>query len=70
MVDNPPVTLGLVSEEGVSAAMARSGRSFSYLAGHRVGAWWHQQQDMVVVNDGAPRLLSPLMSTDEMLVAG
>ena len=70
------------------------------LAGHGVGAWWHQQepymvpssdrvleegmvvalephiggcwhlQDMVVVTDGAPRLLSPLFNTDEMLVAG
>ena len=70
------------------------------LAGHGVGAWWHQQepymvpsservleegmvvalephigpcwhlQDMVLVTDGAPRLLSPLMSTDDMLVAG
>ena len=70
------------------------------LAGHGVGAWWHQQepymvpssdrvleegmvvalephigpcwhlQDMVLVTDGAPRLLSPLMGTDEMLVAG
>ena len=70
------------------------------LAGHGVGAWWHQQepymvpssnrvleegmvvalephigpvwhlQDMVLVTaDGAPRLLSPLFSTDEMLVA-
>ena len=37
------------------------------LAGH--GAWWHLQ-DMAPVTDGAPRLLSPLMSTDEMLVAG
>ena len=69
------------------------------LAGHGVGAWWHQQepymvpsssrvlekgmvvalephigywhlQDMVLVTDGAPRLLSPLIDTDEMLVAG
>ena len=69
------------------------------LAGHGVGAWWHQQepymvpssdrvlekgmvvalephigywhlQDMVLVTDDGPRLLSPLISTDEMLVAG
>ncbi len=69
------------------------------LAGHGVGAWWHQQepymvpsgkhtlekgmvvalephigswhlQDMVLITDGAPRLLSPLINTDEMLVAG
>ena len=69
------------------------------LAGHGVGAWWHQQepymvpsgkhtlekgmvvalephigpwhlQDMVLITDDAPRLLSPLISTDEMMVAG
>ena len=69
------------------------------LAGHGVGAWWHQQepymvpssdrvlekgmvvalepyigywhlQDMVLVTDDGPRLLSPLINTDEMLVAG
>ena len=69
------------------------------LAGHGVGAWWHQQepymvpsstrvleegmvvalephigywhlQDMVLVTADGPRLLSPLFSTDEMLVAG
>ena len=69
------------------------------LAGHGVGAWWHQQepymvpsgkhtlekgmvvalephignwhlQDMVLITDEAPRLLSPLINTDEMLVAG
>lgn len=69
------------------------------LAGHGVGAWWHQQepymvpsgqhvleagmvialephigywhlQDMVLVTDQEPRLLSPLINTDEMLVAG
>ena len=69
------------------------------LAGHGVGAWWHQQepymvpsgkhtlekgmvvalephignwhlQDMVLITDGAPRLLSSLINTDEMLVAG
>ena len=69
------------------------------LAGHGVGAWWHQQepymvpsstrvleegmvvalephigywhlQDMVHVTADGPRLLSPLFSTDEMLVAG
>ena len=69
------------------------------LAGHGVGAWWHQQepymvpssarvlekgmvvalephigywhlQDMGLVTDDEPRLLSPLISTDEMLVAG
>ena len=68
------------------------------LAGHGVGAWWHQQepymvpssdrvlekgmavalephigywhlQDMVLVTDDEPRLLSPLINTDEMLVA-
>ena len=68
------------------------------LAGHGVGAWWHQQepymvpssdrvlekgmvvalephigywhlQDMVLVTDDGPRLLSPLINTDEMLVA-
>ena len=69
------------------------------LAGHGVGAWWHQQepymvpsstrvleagmvvalephigywhlQDMVLVTPNGPRLLSPLIDTDEMLVAG
>ena len=69
------------------------------LAGHGVGAWWHQQepymvpsgkhtlekgmvvalephigpwhlQDMVLITDGAPRLLSPLINTDEMMVTG
>ncbi len=69
------------------------------LAGHGVGAWWHQQepymvpssvrvleegmvvalephigywhlQDMVLVTADGPRLLSPLISTDEMLVTG
>ena len=69
------------------------------LAGHGVGAWWHQQepymvpssdrvlekgmvvalephigywhlQDMVLVTDDGPRLLSPLINTDGMLVAG
>jgi len=69
------------------------------LAGHGVGAWWHQQepymvpsgkhnlekgmvvalephighwhlQDMVLITDAAPLLLSPLINTDEMLVAG
>ena len=70
------------------------------LAGHGVGAWWHQQepymvpsservleegmvvalephigpcwhlQDMALVTEDGPRLLSPLISTDEMLVAG
>ena len=69
------------------------------LAGHGVGAWWHQQepymvpssdrvleegmvvalephigywhlQDMVLVTPDGPRLLSPLISTDEMMVAG
>ncbi len=69
------------------------------LAGHGVGAWWHQQepylvpsgkhilekgmvialephigylhlQDMVLITDQEPRLLSPLINTDEMLVAG
>ena len=69
------------------------------LAGHGVGAWWHQQepymvpsstrvleegmvvalephigywhlQDMVLVTNDGPRLLSPLISTDEMLIAG
>ena len=69
------------------------------IAGHGVGAWWHQQepymvpagrhtlekgmvvalephighfhlQDMVLITDAAPRLLSPLINTDEMLVAG
>ena len=69
------------------------------LAGHGVGAWWHQQepymvpssqrvleegmvvalephigywhlQDMALVTAGAPRLLSPLIDTGEMLVAG
>ena len=69
------------------------------IAGHGVGAWWHQQepymvpsgkhtlekgmvvalephighwhlQDMVLITDGTPRLLSPLINTDEMLVAG
>ena len=69
------------------------------LAGHGVGAWWHQQepymvpsstrvleegmvvalephigywhlQDMVLVTADGPRLLSPLFSTDDMLVAG
>ncbi len=69
------------------------------LAGHGVGAWWHQQepymvpssdrvleegmvvalephigfwhlQDMVLVTTNGPRLLSPLINTDEMLIAG
>ena len=69
------------------------------LAGHGVGAWWHQQepymvpssnrvleegmvvalephigywhlQDMVLVTPDGPRLLSPLINTDEMMVAG
>ena len=69
------------------------------LAGHGVGAWWHQQppylvpssnteleagmvvalephvnyyhlQDMVLVTDGGPELLSGRFSTDEMLVVG
>ena len=70
------------------------------LAGHGVGAWWHQQepymvpssdrvleegmavalephigpcwplQDMAMVTKNGPRLLSPLINTDEMLVAG
>ena len=69
------------------------------LAGHGVGAWWHQQepymvpssdrvlekgmvvalephigywhlQDMVLVTGDGPCLLSPLINTDEMLVAG
>ena len=69
------------------------------LAGHGVGAWWHQQepymvpssnrvleegrvvalephigywhlQDMVLVTPDGPRLLSPLISTDEMMVSG
>ncbi len=69
------------------------------LAGHGVGAWWHQQepymvpsstrvleegmvvalephigywhlQDMVLVTALGPRLLSPLINTDEMLIAG
>ena len=69
------------------------------IAGHGVGAWWHQQepymvpsgrhtlekgmvvalephighwhlQDMVLITDGTPRLLSPLINTDEMMVAG
>jgi Xaa-Pro aminopeptidase len=69
------------------------------IAGHGVGAWWHQQepymvpsgkhilekgmvvalephighwhlQDMVLVTDSAPLLLSPLINTDEMMVAG
>ena len=69
------------------------------LAGHGVGAWWHQQepymvpsssrvlekgmvvalephigywhlQDMVLITEDSPKLLSPLISTDEMLVAG
>ena len=69
------------------------------IAGHGVGAWWHQQepyivpsgrhtlekgmvvalephighwhlQDMVLITDGIPRLLSPLINTDEMMVAG
>ena len=69
------------------------------LAGHGVGAWWHQQepymvpsssrvleegmvvalephigywhlQDMVLITDHEPRLLSPLINTGEMLVAG
>ena len=68
------------------------------LAGHGVGAWWHQQepymvpsgdrvlekgmvvalephigywhlQDMFLITDDAPRLLSPLISVDRMLVA-
>ncbi len=69
------------------------------LAGHGVGAWWHQQepymvpssdrvleegmvvalephigywhlQDMVLVTTNGPRLLSPLINTDEMIIAG
>ena len=69
------------------------------LAGHGVGAWWHQQepymvpsstrvleegmvvalephigywhlQDMVLVTADGPRLLSPLINTDEMMIAG
>ena len=69
------------------------------IAGHGVGAWWHQQepymvpagrhtletgmvvalephighwhlQDMVLITDGTPKLISPLINTDEMLVAG
>ena len=69
------------------------------LAGHGVGAWWHQQepymvpsservleegmvvalephigywhlQDMVLVTSDGPRLLSPLINTDEMMIAG
>ncbi len=69
------------------------------LAGHGVGAWWHQQepymvpsstrvleegmvvalephigywhlQDMVLVTPDGPRLLSPLINTDEMMIAG
>ena len=68
------------------------------LAGHGVGAWWHQQepymvpsstrvleegmvvalephigywhlQDMVLVTANGPRLLSPLINTDEMIIA-
>ena len=31
--------------------------------------YWHLQ-DMVLVTDQEPRLLSPLINTDEMLVAG
>ncbi len=31
--------------------------------------YWHLQ-DMVLITDGAPRLLSPLINTDEMMVAG
>ena len=31
--------------------------------------YWHLQ-DMVLITDGTPRLLSPLISTDEMMVAG
>ena len=34
-----------------------------------MGPCWHLQ-DMVLVTDGAPKLLSPLIGTDEMLVAG
>jgi len=30
---------------------------------------WHLQ-DMVLVTDAAPLLLSPLINTDEMMVAG
>jgi len=30
---------------------------------------WHLQ-DMVLITDDAPLLLSPLINTDEMLVAG
>ncbi len=69
------------------------------LAGHGVGAWWHQQepymvpssdrvlekgmvvalephigywhlQDMALITEDDPRLLSTLMSTDEMLISG
>ena len=68
------------------------------IAGHGVGAWWHQQepymvpsgrhilekgmvvalephighwhlQDMVLITDDLPRLLSSLINTDEMLVS-
>ncbi len=34
-----------------------------------IGTRWHLY-DMVPVTNDAPRLSSPLMSTDEMLVAG
>ena len=34
----------------------------------RIG-YWHLQ-DMVLITDSSPRLLSPLFSTDEMLIAG
>ena len=30
---------------------------------------WHLQ-DMVLVTGGAPRLLSPLINTDEIMIAG
>ena len=31
--------------------------------------YWHLQ-DMVLVTGGAPRLLSPLINTDEIMIAG
>lgn len=69
------------------------------IAGHGVGAWWHQQdpylvrgsqevleagmviamephvsywhlQDMILIKDGGPELLSTRFNTDEMLVVG
>ena len=33
-----------------------------------IGNW--RLQDMVLITDGEPRLLSPLINTDEMLAAG